>query len=71
MSDVKYKIEMKFVEVRILRWMCGVTRMDFIKNTFIRRSLRVINIVGTKKESRLRRFRYIGRTFIIVRWSKR
>lgn len=37
---------MKIAETKILRWICGVIRMDKIKNQFIRGSLSVMNITG-------------------------
>ena len=39
-------------EMRMLRWMCGVTRMDKARNTFIRGSLKVAPVTEKIKGSR-------------------
>lgn len=50
---------MKVVEVRILRWMCDVTRMVRIVNKYIRKSLGVTS--WEMREHRLRKFGHVKR----------
>lgn len=45
---------MKVAEMRMLIWVSSVTRLDTIRNTFIRGSLGVGNIVEKIRENRLR-----------------
>ncbi|CAG5015438.1 unnamed protein product [Parnassius apollo] len=40
-------------EMNMLRWMCGVTRKDHVRNTYIRGSLYVRDIADKLKENRL------------------
>jgi len=44
---------MSVVEMRMLRWMKGVTREDRIRNEYVRGSIRVILIVDNMMENRL------------------
>ncbi|XP_037775544.1 uncharacterized protein LOC119572508 [Penaeus monodon] len=41
-------------EMKMLRWMVGVTKMDCIRNNYIRGSLKVTEISKNVQESRLR-----------------
>ena len=48
-------------EMKMLRWMCGVTRLDKIRNTHIRGSLGVRDISEKLQESRLRWYGHVSR----------
>ncbi|XP_045538549.1 uncharacterized protein LOC123722089 [Papilio machaon] len=48
-------------EMKMLRWMCGVTRLDKIRNEFVRGSLGVRDIADKMQESRLRWYGHIRR----------
>jgi len=52
---------MKVVEMRMLRWICGHTRLDKIRNKVIRDKIRVATIEDKIREARLRWFRHIRR----------
>eukprot|EP00102_Acyrthosiphon_pisum_P026090 XP_016663300.1 PREDICTED: uncharacterized protein LOC107884852 [Acyrthosiphon pisum] len=45
---------MSVVEMKMLRWMSGVTREDRIRNEYIRDSIGVASIVDKMRENRLR-----------------
>ena len=45
---------MGVAEMRMLRWMCGHTRKDKIRNEDIRGKVGVAEIVGKMRENRLR-----------------
>uniref|UniRef100_A0A8D8Z0Z0 Endonuclease-reverse transcriptase n=1 Tax=Cacopsylla melanoneura TaxID=428564 RepID=A0A8D8Z0Z0_9HEMI len=47
--------------MRILRWMCGVTRMDRIRNTRIRGTVKVTEISKKVQERRLQWFGHVER----------
>ncbi|XP_013178320.1 PREDICTED: uncharacterized protein LOC106125595 [Papilio xuthus] len=48
-------------EMKILRWMCGVSRLDKIRNEFVRGSLGVRDIADKMQESRLRWYGHVRR----------
>ena len=48
-------------EVRMLRWMCGKTRMDKVRNEDIRNLVGIALIKNKMRENRLRWFGHIGR----------
>lgn len=52
---------MNVAELRILRFMCGVTRMNKVRNDFIRGTVKVSQINKKVQEGRLRWFGHIRR----------
>jgi hypothetical protein len=40
-------------EMRILRWMCGITRMNIIRNEYIRGSLKVAPVTDKMRCNRI------------------
>ena len=52
---------MDVAEMRMLRWMCGVTRQDRIRNDYIRGSAKVVEISKKVQEGRLRWYGHILR----------
>ena len=51
---------MRVAEMRMLRWMCGHTRLDKIRNEVVRNKVGVDNIGDYKlRESRLRWFGHV------------
>ncbi|XP_070031549.1 uncharacterized protein, partial [Nicotiana tomentosiformis] len=53
--------KMKVAEMRLLRWMCGHTRLDRIRNEVIRDKVGVTPIEDNMREARLRRFGHVKR----------
>ncbi|XP_070030741.1 uncharacterized protein [Nicotiana sylvestris] len=53
--------KMKVAEMRMLRWMCGHTRLDMIRNEVIRDKVDVAPIEDKMREARLRRFGHVRR----------
>ena len=60
---VKYQREQKtsVAEMRMLRWMCGHTRKDRIRNEIIRNKVGVVPIEEKIRETKLRWFGYVRR----------
>jgi hypothetical protein len=52
---------LEVAEKRMLRWSCGVTRLDRIRNKVIRNKIKVTEISKKIQESRLRWFRHVER----------
>ena len=52
--------ECHVTEMTMLWWMCGVTRSDRIRNTFIRASLGIRDVVDKLQERRLRWYGHVG-----------
>ncbi|KAG5610037.1 hypothetical protein H5410_021318 [Solanum commersonii] len=55
---------MHVAEMRILRWMCGHTRSDKIRNEDIRDKVGVASMVDKMREERLRWFGHVKRRCI-------
>jgi hypothetical protein len=53
--------KMSVAEMRMLRWMCGHTRLDKIKNEHIRQKVRVAEIGDKVREGRLRWYDHVLR----------
>jgi hypothetical protein len=53
--------DMYLAEMRMLKWMCGVTRMDKVRNEYIRGSLKVAPITEKLKRNRLSWYRHVTR----------
>ena len=53
--------KMEVAEMRMLRWMCGYTRLDKIRNEIIRVRLGVASISDKIKEGRLRWYEHVKR----------
>ncbi|KAJ0587063.1 hypothetical protein HanIR_Chr04g0158951 [Helianthus annuus] len=51
--------KMEVAEMRMLRWMCGHTRLDRIRNEVFRERLGVASITDKIKEGRLRWFGHV------------
>jgi len=58
----KYHVQqMKVAEMRMLRWMCGHTRLDRIRNEVIRDKVGVAPVEAKMREARLRWFGHVKR----------
>ncbi|KAG5581992.1 hypothetical protein H5410_052619 [Solanum commersonii] len=53
--------KMHVAEIRMLRWMCGHTRSDKIRNEVIREKVGVASVVDKLREARLRWFGHVKR----------
>ena len=49
-------------EIRILSWMCGVTKKDKIRNEYIRETTRVTQVFKMMTEKRLKLYWHIMKT---------
>ena len=55
--------KMSIAEMRMLRWMCGNTKRDKVRNEDIRNKISVASIEEKMRENRLRWFGYVRRRF--------
>ncbi|XP_018631867.2 uncharacterized protein [Nicotiana tomentosiformis] len=53
--------KLKVAEMRMLRWMCGHTRLEKIRNEVIREKVGVAPVVDNMQEARLKCFRHVKR----------
>ncbi|KAL6503375.1 hypothetical protein OROGR_025298 [Orobanche gracilis] len=53
--------KMNVAEMRMLRWMCGHTKKDWLRNEVIREKVRVVSIEDKMMENRLRWFGHVRR----------
>ena len=52
---------MDIVDMRMLRWMCGLTSMDAVRNQNVREKLGVSPLSKNLRENKLRWFRHVKR----------
>jgi len=52
---------MKVVEMRMIRWICGHTRLDKLRNELIRNKIEVASIEDKMREVRLHWFGHINK----------
>ncbi|PKA63692.1 hypothetical protein AXF42_Ash016976 [Apostasia shenzhenica] len=57
----KHTNKINVAEMRMLRWMCGYTRKDRMRNEYIRKKVGVASIEDKLRESRLRWFGHLNR----------
>ncbi|KAL6543338.1 hypothetical protein OROHE_010858 [Orobanche hederae] len=57
--------KMNVAEMRMLRWMCGHTKKDRIKNEVIREKIRIASIEDKMMENRLRWFGHVRRRLLM------
>ncbi|PKA49222.1 ataxia telangiectasia mutated family protein [Apostasia shenzhenica] len=57
----KHTNKINIAEMRMLRWMCGYTRSDRMRNEYIRKKVDVAPIEDKLRESRLRWFGHLNR----------
>ncbi|KAM3309232.1 hypothetical protein P3S67_010976 [Capsicum chacoense] len=53
--------KLKMAEMRMLRWMCRLTKGDRVRNETIREKVRVTSVEDKMREVRLRWFRHVMR----------
>ncbi|XP_070056794.1 uncharacterized protein [Nicotiana tomentosiformis] len=59
-----HTLKLKVAEMRMLRWMCGHTRLDKIRNEVIREKVRMAPVEDKMWEARLRWFGHVNRRSI-------
>ena len=57
-SKARQEARLDVTEMRMLRWQCGVTLKDRVRNEYIRGSLKIAPISTKVKETRLRWYGY-------------
>jgi hypothetical protein len=59
--DRRIELSMNVTEMKMLRWMSGVTRKNRIKNEYVRGIIGVASIVDKMRENRNKWFRHVMR----------
>ena len=68
-TKIRHVQQLSVAEMRMLRWICGYTRMDRVRNDDIRDHLEVASIEEKFVQHRLRWFNHVQRRPSGALWS--